>query len=630
MDQKPTRISINYLYFGAFLILLGLMSTSSVLIKEYFIGSRFFFLLYAFGQIILEVGGLIFLAFLIQRYGKPIYYWMFIGCTFFLAMLHILDFLMDRILDLSAWDTARIVLDENLHDFIYLLDASGIALWAWILLFSSVLALPFLGIGLYKITNFLAKKKPLSLRIEFFFQAFVCIPVALFLWDASASRVIHPDAYSAFVKSLPWKFTFIQPKNVLITPSGSIIKPMSEQIIKKEIDQVSSKIAKRPNIYLFVIESLRDDFITKETAPHLSQFRNESIFYNTSVSNANGTHPSWFSIFHSQFGIFWNQYRKNNWSSGSPALQLLKKWGYQIRIYTSAQLGYYGMDELIFGEGLHLADSLSPFYHGSSTEVWQSDKKTIESAKKDLKEHPELKEGQLFIFFWDSTHFDYSWPKHEENPFVPFASNIAYFRTYQTQKNIEQIKNSYRNSIHYIDSLFGSFWQDLPEKSEAIVAVIGDHGEEFFEHGHLFHNSHLIDEQTRVPLYFRFGSKNKPAHPKTIVSQMDFFPSLLDHLSGQTFSFLQGESIFRKSTWPYAMICRFNGGHTPYEFSFHNGRNKVISQFSNRNDIFSPQSLKIKSLWNCQNQDVSECKLNVESWIEQEFQEAFDRIFHSN
>ncbi len=630
MDPKVTRIPINYLYFGTFLVLLGLMSTSSVLVKEYFVGSRFFFLLYAFGQIILEIGGLIFLAFMVGRHAKPVYFWIFISCTFILVLLHVLDFLLDRILDLSAWDTASVLLDENFHDFLYLLDASGIPLWVWILLFSLTLALPFIGMGLYKITDLLVKKKPLEVRIEFFLQAFVCIPVALFLWDASASRLIHPDAYNALVKSLPWKFTFIQPKNVLMTPPGPMFTPTSEELVKQHIDQTHDRLAKKPNIYLFIIESFRDDFITPEIAPHLSQFRHKAIVYDTSVSNANGTHPSWFSIFHSQFGIFWHHYRKNQWSMGSPALQLLKKWGYQIRVYTSAQLGYYGMDELIFGKDLHLIDAFAPFYHTPPHLAWQSDLETVEAAKKDLEQHPELREGQLFIFFWDSTHFDYSWPRHEPATFTPFASNIAYFRTYQTQKNIEHIKNSYRNSIHYVDSLFGSFWNDLPRKQEAIVAVMGDHGEEFFERGHLFHNSHLIDEQMRVPLYFRFGSQSKPAHPKAIVSQMDFFPSVLDHLSGQTFSFLQGESVFRKSKWPYAMICRFNGGHAPYEFSFHNGRNKLIAQFQDKKHLFAPQSLKIKSLWNCQNQDISECKLTVESWIEEEFEEAFQRIFSEN
>jgi len=626
MNEPPTRIPINYVYFGIFFLLLSYISTNSVFLKEYFVGSRFFFLLYAFGQIVVEISGLIFLAYLAKRYAKALYFWIFISCTFFLALLHILDFLMDRILDLSALDMAFVVFDESLHDFIYLLDASGIPLWAWGLLFAAVLSLPFIGIGFYKLTNSLAEKKPLTIRSEWFLQTFVCIPVALFLWDASASRIIHPDAYHALVKSLPWKFTFLQPKTIFISPKHPLIPPPRESSIQQAVQKVDVSPAKKPNIYLFIIESLREDFVTPETAPHLSHFREGSIQYDASVSNANGTHLSWFSIFHSQFSLFWNEYKRNLWLAGSPALQLLKKWGYKIRVYTSAQLGYYGMDQLIFGKDLHLIDSLHPFYHMPPVYAWQSDENTVLAAQSDLR-NPELREGQIFIFFWDSTHFDYSWPKEKQTPFTPFASNIAYFKTHQTKENIEQIKNSYRNSIHYIDSLFGAFWNYLPRQDEAIVAVLGDHGEEFFEHGHLFHNSHLIDEQVRVPFYLKFGKQSKKAEIKPIVSQMDFFPSVFDYLTGHTFSFLQGESIFRPSKWPYAMICRFNGGRTPYEFGFHNGRHTIVAQFPERGNIFSLQSLKIRSLWNCKNQDIAECKLSIESWIDEEFKEAFQRLF---
>ena len=627
MDEKDSLTPVNYFYFGAFFLLLAFMSTCSVIIKEYFIGSRIFFLLYAWGQALLEVGGFIFLAALIQKYVGKIAFWAFIGCTFFLALLHIVDFILDRILDLSTWNTLGFVLDETFDHFFYLLDASGMPLWMWMFLFSLVLALPFAGMMIYKGTDLIANKHPLLLRTELFFQLFVCVPAALLLWDFSASRVIHPDAYNALLKSLPWKSTFIQPKNVMLSLESPIQKPNSEQIVQASLDGMRTNIAKKPNIYLFIIESLREDFITPQTAPHLSQFRDEHIFYDmASVSNANGTHLSWFSIFHSQFAIFWNQYQKNKWAMGSPALNLLKKWGYQIRVYTSAKLGYYGMDELIFGKGRALIDSYQTFHHLPPVYAWETDQKAIQAVQKDLADDPALQQGQVFIIFWDATHFDYSWPKHEPAKFTPFANNIDYFKTYQTEKNIELIKNSYRNAVHHVDSLFGSFWDRLPHRDEAVVVVMGDHGEEFFEHGHLFHLSHLIDEQVRIPLYFKFGNR-LASHPKAIVSQMDVFPSILDYLSGQSPDFLHGESIFRPSKWPYAMISRFNGSRTPYEFSFHNGQHKLIAQFQNKKNIFSTQALKIKSLWNCKNRDISECKLTVESWIEEEFSEAFDRLF---
>jgi len=284
------------------------------------------------------------------------------------------------------------------------------------------------------------------------------------------------------------------------------------------------------------------------------------------------------------------------------------------------------MEQLIFGKEHHLIDSYQTFHHMPPVYAWETDQKAVETLQNDLAADPKLQEGQLIIVFWDATHFDYSWPKHVPATFSPFAKGLAYFRAYQTEKNIEEIKNSYRNSIHHIDSLFGRFWNTLPKREESIVIVTGDHGEEFFEHGHLFHGSHLVDEQIRIPLYFKFGSV-KSAQPKSVVSHVDIFPSLIDYLSGQTVSFLDGESIFRPSKWPFTMITRFNGGKTPYEFCFHNGKNKLIAQFQHKNQVFSSETLKIRSLWNCKKKDICECKETMESWVEEEFQEAFDRMF---
>ncbi len=386
----------------------------------------------------------------------------------------------------------------------------------------------------------------------------------------------------------------------------------------------ATPLTKRPNIYLFVIESLRADFINPEGAPHLSQFRDDHIHYDASHSNANGTHPSWFSIFHSQFSLFWKKYKTEKWAMGSPPLDLLRKWGYKVRIYTSAQLGYYGMEKVLFGQNLQLIDSYQTFHHGTSKQPWETDAEAVETLQKDLAENPELREGQVCIVFWDSTHFDYSWPKHKTAQFSPFAKEFAYFNAIQSKKNIGLIKNRYRNAVHYVDSLFGQFWQNLPNKEESIVVVTGDHAEEFFEHGHLFHNSHLVDEQTHIPLFFKLGT-TKQTPPRSIACPMDIFPTIIDAISGQTLPFAEGQSLLRPSSWPYALIARFNGGRTPYEFCIHNGRNKLIAQFDS-SPIFTSQELKIRSLSTCKDK-AADCALNVESWIEKEFPGALDRLF---
>lgn len=615
MNPKPP-IRLNYLYFGLFLALLMVMATSGILLKENLVGSRFFFWMYALGQSLFEVMVLVLVGSILLHYAGRKAFFAFIGFTFVCLILHILDFFMDRILDLSVFYAVRLfVLDEDWTNFIYLLDASGVPLWLWGVVFAVILAIPFLGIALYRGADWICRKRALQWRFESFVQVCVCIPAALFLWDFTASRVIQPDAYTEFTKSLPWKATFLQPETVRMqTP------PLRSFATAEEVEQTlasfAAKARKKPNIFLIITESLRSDCINATVAPNLSKFRDENIHATLSLSNANATHISWFSIFHSQFPFGWSTLKQQR--SGSPALALFKKLGYQIRLYSSAQLGYYGMEELLFGAQSRLLDSVQTFHHAPPQQACTSDCEALGAMKRDLRENQSLQEGQLFILFWDGTHFDYSWPRENGTLFTPFAQELTYFRAFYSKAKIETIKNRYRNAVHHIDSLFGQFMEDL--SPESIVVFTGDHGEEFFDHGHLFHNSHLTQEQLSVPIFFKIGGQKKVV---PLLSQIDIMPTLLDAVAGVTSPLLEGESVLRSRSWPFVVSARFNGKRAPYEFSIQNGVDKMIAQFQGAKDIYQARELKIVSL-------QTEGKRGSQEQITQKFGPALERLFRVN
>jgi glucan phosphoethanolaminetransferase (alkaline phosphatase superfamily) len=614
----PERSSVNYLYFGTFFLVLVILAAGSIFTKESLGGSRIFFFLYALGQATLEIILLMICAHLLRRYRFA--FFTFIGLTFVALFIHLFDFLMERVLDQTVWEALSIfVLNESFENFLYLLDASGIPLWAWGIIFVLLVSLPFLGALVYKLSEQICLKKPVPIRHPLYLQLCLYIPAALFFWDFSASHIIEPDAYSAFTKSLPWKYTFLRPNHTYLSLNHPLKKP---QFLLGEDHVVLSK---KPNIYLFVVESLREDAINPLIAPHLASFRRANVHFDTALSNGNGTHLSWFSIFYSQFSCFWKM-AKESWHQGSPPLELLRRWGYQVRLYTSAQLGYYGMGEVLFGKNYQLVDSYQTFHHAPPLSAADADAEALATLQKDLKEHPEWEEGQIFLIFLDCTHFDYSWPKNWTPKFKNFAREFAYFQAFHSNKTIDQIKNRYKNAVNYMDHLFGKFMKELPRKEEAIVIFTGDHGEEFFEHGHLFHNSHLTQEQIHVPLYFKFGNQMKPVL-SNMVSQMDIFPSLFDHIAGRIPKGLEGSSIFRERSWPYIFTSRFNAGSTPYEFSIHNGAHKLIAQFSDRSQILNANELKIVSLRTANDRPIPEFKKSVDVWINREFGPALERLF---
>src|ERR1700722_11553084 len=114
---------------------------------------------------------------------------------------------------------------------------------------------------------------------------------------------------------------------------------------------------------------------------------------------------------------------------------------------------------------------------------------------------------------------------------------------------------------------------------ESVVIITGDHGEEFYEEGHLFHASSLSHHQMHVPLYYKFGSSNILQKHPLMTCHMDIFPTLFHYLTDQDcmHNVLQGQSIFRPNRWPYTIIARFNASRSPREFCINNGNKKIIA-----------------------------------------------------
>jgi arylsulfatase A-like enzyme len=93
-------------------------------------------------------------------------------------------------------------------------------------------------------------------------------------------------------------------------------------------------------------------------------------------------------------------------------------------------------------------------------------------------------------------------------------------------------KDWYDGSIRGMDAEIGRIFERLRElglDEETLVVFAGDHGEEFLEHGKMFHGQSVYGELTRVPLIMRWpggipGGKTVDAVTETI----DVMPSVLE------------------------------------------------------------------------------------------------------
>ena len=588
-------LRINPLFFG--LLLVGLVCLNLYHMISFGHHDRFaslYFLCYALIESLLEVVVLCFIGNVIKTYLSKALYFAFLSMTFLFFMIHYVDFILIRYMDMSVYGGLKWVFSESVENFIEILHLTGIGIGTWIFLLSFALFLiPLIAMILYFLTSKVSPKLKVSQKEVF--KVMCCLPIGLIALDLTFSPLLSQEDYQEYEKVLPWKTTLLTGNKTLLHLKSPMrgLRPEKEEL--KMVHKAALHVEKKPNIYLFVMESLRDDFITPQTAPYMAAFSKENIRFGKSFSGANATHKSWYSIFHSKHSLYWKEAMKKR-KAGSLPLQILKKMGYQIHVCSAAQLRYYQLSKLKFKKNHYLADSYHVFPHYFPQEAWESDQLAMNELHKKIGTKSG-RTGNVFLIFIESTHFNYSWPAEYPLYFSPICEEKTHLRVSNSVSNIEKIKNRYRNAIHYVDSLFGQFVSALKEKGlydESVILLTGDHGEEFFEEGQLFHCSHLSAMQTEPPIYLKFGDNARAEgldRESGVVSHVDLFPSVFDHLLGyEPFELFDGRSIFSPDKKPFALTGRFNGPRAPEEFFIFDGEKKTTFRILDR------KTLEIRSL----------------------------------
>ncbi|MBF0219329.1 MAG: sulfatase-like hydrolase/transferase [Gammaproteobacteria bacterium] len=399
----------------------------------------------------------------------------------------------------------------------------------------------------------------------------------LFIEQQLSSLIKSPVVWELEQRSFPLYLPFLRPKLTLPHYRFTSNPPIfSESVLP--VDTVL--LPRRNNIFLFVLESLRGDVVDAKTAPNLLKLQQLSLPLKRSLANSNATHHAWFALFNSRYPIFWNSYRDQIAISGSLPLRLLRQGGYGIHLFSATPLDYFDYERLIFGD--------DPFYNFNQSvprSLTTPERDRFISEQFSLYLHNHQAEfadgGEVVIVLLDSTHHNYFWPDDFSPPFLPILQEMDYLKSDYSPTEIEAIRNRYLNALFYIDGLMGDMFTTMHELAlfdEAIIVASGDHGEEFFEHGHLAHSSTLYNEQIGVYLAMKMPSTTPLLTHKNVISQVDIFPSLLDYLEyplEDLVTAMDGHTIFDNQPHP-VLSSSVRGLAMPELFSLYNGDAKII------------------------------------------------------
>lgn len=129
----------------------------------------------------------------------------------------------------------------------------------------------------------------------------------------------------------------------------------------------------------------------------------------------------------------------------------------------------------------------------------------------------------------------------------------------------EELYRNYRLEVEYLDAALGRFLDRLDQRGvleETIIVFVGDHGDEFGEHGLYGHKNLPYEELVSVPLLMRFPEHvdvPTPERVETPVRCVDILPTVLDIVDGTLTPEMEermaGESL----------VDVFSGGEPSYD-----------------------------------------------------------------
>ena len=283
-----------------------------------------------------------------------------------------------------------------------------------------------------------------------------------------------------------------------------------------------------PNIVLIVIDTLRADHLgcygyIRGTSPFLDGFARKAIRFDAAYATAPWTPPSIASIF---TGLYPTEHGVGAWTargvlgdtppraavldaSRVTLAESLRDRGYRTIGVTGNS---WIADYLGFSQGF---DAFASLDFEPATAVNRLAVSTLEHNW----------DGKTPLFFYVHYVEPHEYARHQ--PYHDRFAGESYDGAYDGA--MRAAIDSYDAEIHEVDQRLGELFEALRARGlrdDTVIAIVGDHGEGFYEHGFHGHGWQLHGEEIRVPLLLRVP--RRAARTDVAVSLLDLYATLLE------------------------------------------------------------------------------------------------------
>lgn len=299
------------------------------------------------------------------------------------------------------------------------------------------------------------------------------------------------------------------------------------------------------NIVVVMLESVRADATTVynpnlPTTPFLAELAKESLVVDDMYAVIPRTSAAWVAILAGRYPG--TRETVKDYASRTPVAPLdtslpaiLRGRGYASAFITPTSITYENDSEVIGAlafQKVVTAEDIPAPASGSVTPFGWEDRSALQPIGSWLDERTQHGGPFLLAVMTNVGHYPYGLPPDYPTRHYPS----------RTPEH-----DSYLNCVHYIDEYLRELVGLLRDRNvleNTVLIVLGDHGEEFQEHGGIVHGFALYDEVLHVPMLIRFPQADaQRGHIRGLRQQIDILPTIAESLGLK----LQGQPMAGRS-----------------------------------------------------------------------------------
>jgi arylsulfatase A-like enzyme len=340
--------------------------------------------------------------------------------------------------------------------------------------------------------------------------------------------------------------------------------------------------AKGPDVMLIIVDTLRADHIgaygaTDVKTPAIDSLARDGVVFEHAFADSSWTRPSIATILTSLYPSSHQVMHKTDLlpDAVTTLAEAMSKGGYRTAgIVTNINIA----PSFNFQQGFDSYRYLAPDFFFGATD--SGSKLSLYSGMRLIRERFLAKKKYVNNYYQDAkTVGETALPWLEHDPAQPFFSLIHYMDPHDPYFEIPydgravarvetphpspdrapELRRLYVSDIEYFDGFLGRLLADLHRLGlydDMVIALVADHGEEFYEHGGWWHGTTLYDEAVHVPLIVKLpGNVNAGSRHQELARLLDVMPTLLARAGVAVPPAAQGRDLFGGGPAPQAVYA---------------------------------------------------------------------------